>query len=471
MKWRYWLPAAACLLVLARATTYSQGSAEDQAFTIIERLPGVESNGSSEFAPLAVGWTHAVLLGHTDIALFRKAVGNESTRQISKVSVRTFFANPPGPVNRLADPDVIFDPDSGRFFIAMADTTRSRLQLLLAVSTSSSPETLSDRDWYVYRLDRNDTGVDAADFDHLAVAGDKLLVSWQRTGEPPGGPVGLGTTIRVFDKRPFTEGRVPADAPVDFVLPSTLNLRARPARGSAERDRETDRVFYDIWSQCGAANRLSWVIGAVSGLPDSPTFATREVSSPLPCVNNATTIPQPGGTPGIRIRRLAANPSYYDGRLWVFEWGDGATPGTTSGIQWMEVDVRQWPDNVTVLQAGVHREPRVWLFAPAGVVDWAGNMVLTFVRSGVSEFPSAGIGGRRVSDPAGTTRQGATLYQGQRTWDDINLGPLAGVLGAVIDPVDGSVWVTGITPTVVRPLSDIGKDSVATWIGRVVFPR
>lgn len=451
------------LLLLIGGVAFSQGAGDGSALTVLERLPGVESNGPSDFAPLAVGPAHVVLVEHTDIALFRKAVGDEAAQQLAKVPVRTFFADPPGPVDRLTDPDVVFDPEGGRFFIAIADTTRVRLQLLLAVSKSAVPETLSDRDWFVYRLDRNDAGVDEADFDHIAIAGDRLLVSWQRTADSPSGPVGLGTTIRVFDKRPFMEGSVPSAAPVDFVVPSTRNLRARPASISALRDRATGLIFYDISSQCGSGDRLTWLLGAVSGLPANPTFTTREVASPLPCANNAMRAPQPGSAEGIRLKRLAANPSYRDGKLWVFEWGDGNAAGTTSGIQWMEVDVRRWPDAVTAVQAGVHREPGVWLFAPAGVIDWAGNLVLTYSRSGPSQYPSSGLAGRLVTDAPGVTRQGDTLRQGERVWDDTD--PLAGVLGATTDPVDGSVWVSGITPTVSRPPGL--KDSVASWIGRL----
>jgi hypothetical protein len=457
---------AASILWLSGIVVFSQG--DTGAFKVLERLPSVDANGPSEFAPLAVGSGHLVLFGHSDIALFRKASGNNAATLLDKVSVRTFFANPtpPGPVDFLTDPDVVFDPEAGRFFMALADTTPGRLQLLLAVSRSPLPETMTATDWYTYRLDRNDSGIDEADFDHIAIAGDKLLISWQRTGKPSTGPIGLGTTIRVFDKRPFMQGSLPGTAPIDLVLPSDRNLRARPASISASTDRSPDRIFYDIWSDCGPGNRRRWLLGVVSGLPSSPVLTTREVATPLPCVNNATLIPQPGNAGGIRTSRLAANPSYRDGRLWVFEWGDGNATGTTSGIEWVEVDVRGWPDVVTTIQAGVHREPGVWLFAPAGIVDARGNMVLTYSRSSPSQYPSSGLAGRLVTDSPGTTRQGDTLYQGQRVWDDTDR--LASVLGAAPDFVDGSVWVSGITPTPIRPAGT--KDSSSAWVGRLHPP-
>lgn len=458
-----WLLALCVPLCLTGGAVSQTVAVGDPAFAIIERLPEVESSGPNEFAPLAVGSTHLLLVGATHITLYRKSTASEPARQVANVPVRTFFGESGGPVDRLTDPDALFDPASGRFFFVFGDTTRTRLQLVLAVSTSSTPETLTSRDWHVFRLERNDSGVDHSDFDHLAIAGDKLLISWQRTGTSPTGPVGLGTTIRVFDKRPFIDGIVPTTTPVDLVLPSTRNLRARPARVSAAGDRATDRVFYDISSQCGSGNRRSWTIGVVSGLPEAPALTTREAVSPLPCVGNALTIPQPGNAAGMRFRRLAANPAYFDGRVWLFEWGDGSAPGTTSGIEWVEVDVRGWPDTVAVLQAGVHREPEAWLFAPAGIVDWGGNLVLTYARSGLSEYPSAAVAGRLATDPSGTTRQGDTLKQSQRAWEDTD--PMAAVLGAAIDPVDGSVWVTGMTPVAVRRPGP--KDSVATWIGRL----
>lgn len=467
----HWKPLAlviaASIVLLVGVVVFSEGDAG--TFKVLERLPAVEANGSSEFAPLAVGPGHVVLFGHTDIALFRKASGNSAATLLAKVSVRTFFANttPPGPVDRLTDPDVVFDPEADRFVMAVADTTRGRLQLLLVVSKSPLPETLTATDWHTYRLDRNDSGVDEADFDHIAIAGDKLLVSWQRTRHTASGPVGLGTTIRVFDKRPFMEGSLPDTAPIDLVLLSDRNLRARPASVSASRDRSPDRIFYDIASQCGSGNRRTWLLGVVSNLAVSPVLTTREVATPLPCANNFTLMPQPGSAVSIRPRRLAANPSYRDGRLWVFEWGDGGNPGTTSGIEWAEIDVRGWPDAVTTIQAGVHRESGVWLFAPAGIVDARGNMILTYSRSGPSEYPSSGLAGRLVTDPPGTTRQGDTLHKGQRAWDSTD--GLASVLGAAPDFIDGSVWVSGITPTPVRR-PGTSFDSSAAWIGRLRPP-
>lgn len=454
--------------VVAASSTASLAFAQvDEPFKLIERLPGVEMHGPSEFAPIAAGPAHVVLFGHTDIALFRKSSGTLPAALLETIPVSTLFANavPAGPIDSLTDPDVVFDPDSNRFFMAVADTghTSGKLWLLLAVSKSSHPATLTSADWFVYRLERNDSGVDEADFDHLSIAGDSLLVSWQRTREIGPEKFGLGTTIRVFDKRPFVQGNLPAAPPIDLVLPSDRNIRARPASVAALDDRSRDRVFFDISSDCGDSGTRRWVIGAVSGLPANPVLTTREVATSLKCGNHVTAMPQKGSTQAVTVGRLAANPSYRDGRLWVFEWGGNDLQGTPSGIEWVQLDVRNWPDAVTAVQEGIYREPGVWLSAPAGIVDAAGTLVLTFLRSGSSLYPSHGTAGRLATDPPGTTRAGESLFEGLRAWDDTDR--IATVLGAAPDFSDGSVWVSGITPTLVRGPGT--KDSVTAWVGRL----
>lgn len=328
----------------------------DEPFAAAELLPKFETNGPSEFTPMGVGPAHVVLVAaNSDIVVFRKATAGAPARQLQRASIRTFFANSPGPIDRLTDPDVAFDSESQRFFIAMGDTTRTHLQLCLAVSKSATPETLTAQDWYFYRLERNET-VSEADFDHLAFAGDKLLVSWQRTDESTGSPLGVGTAIRVFDKNPFLSGTVPATPPVDLVLPSDKNLRARPASTAAAGDRSTERVFYDISSGESVNGHLTWQLGVVSGLPSNPVLTTRIVESPFATVDNNLQVPQPAGAEPIFQRRLAAIPTYHDGSLWVFEWF-GGTDGTTTGLYWMEVNVRGWPDKLSVVQSGIYREP------------------------------------------------------------------------------------------------------------------
>jgi hypothetical protein len=436
----------------------------DQAFDLLETFVGPPSDRGADIA-FAAGWGHLVLVRNNGVTLFRKSNGTDPAKQLAAVSVGAFFARVSQAGDALTDPYVVFDPDGGRFFLVMSPSPPAAqmnppLAMLLAVSKSPYPETLTDADWYVYRLSRNES-VNAVDFDKLAVAGDTLLVSWQRIDRVA--LSSLGATIRLLDKRALMSGTVPT--PTDFVLASPPSSRARPASVASSRDRQTmrDGMFYDISRSCGPTNRLTWLIGAVTGIGTTAHVDTRQVVSPFPCASNLVMAPQPGGGQ-VRFSILGTTPAYYDGRLWVFADEQGTSGQTTSGIQWMELDVRGWPDAISVMQSGTYRESGVWFYVPAAAVDWAGNLVLTFVRSGPNDYPSASYTGRLVTDPVGTLRPVRPLRSGTRTWNSNS--NLLDFSTLSVDPVDGSVWITGLVPSTAPPSGQGSEDSDA-WIGRV----
>ena len=439
--------------------------AAERSLRVFERPAVVDGNGPAEFAPLAVNPTHLVLASPTHLVIFRKANATQGdTVEIARRNVREFWGHAPGSLDRFTDPDISYDADSGRFFVVYGDTTPGNNQILLAVSKSSLPETLDDTDWYRYRLPRNDTA-DEGDFDHLAFAGNRLLISWQRTRRPATGPLGDGTMIRVLDKRPFLVGELPQIAAVDFVIPSERNLRARPASLSLARDREVDRVFFDVSSQCGAGQRWSWRIAALTNIAATPVLSERDVASQFPCFNAPTQVPQPDGAPSLSVARLAADPVYRDGRLWVFEW-NGPRDGASSGAYWAEFDVRGWPDDVRLVQSGVHEKPGLWIIASAGALDVEGNLVLTFTGVGRNRYPAMSVTGRLATDPDGTLHADVTVNEAARAWQMAS-SRLSVVMGAVADETDGGVWIAGTLPAPTRLLGSV--DSAAITVAKVTF--
>lgn len=453
----------------------------NQAFDLLETFLGSAGNFSPDIG-VAAGWAHLVLARNAGITLFRKSNGTEPAKQLASMSMSAFFARVLQTGDALTDPDVIFDPDGGRFFLVLSPSPpfaqmNPPLAVLLAVSKSSYPETLTDTDWYVYRLSREET-VNAVDFDKLAVAGDTLLLSWQRferagVDRAAQNVINRGITIQLLDKRALMSGTVPN--PTNFVLNSPLSGsgRARPASVASSRDRqrERDRMFFDIHQRCGPTNRLTWLVGAVAGIGTTARLDTREVTSPFPCGHGAPGMPpQPGG----QVKVAGGNgtvPAYYDGRLWVFADQQAASGVTTSGLQWMELDVRGWPDAISVMQSGTYTEPGVWFYKPGAAVDWAGNLVLTFARSGPNDYPSAYYTGRLVIDPLGTLRPARPLRTGTRAWGGRDLAgqPSAGNFldysTVSVDPADGSVWITGLVPSPALPSGP--TDESDAWIGRV----
>jgi hypothetical protein len=422
---------------------------QDAGLAVVETAPPLDGHGPSEFAPVASGPAHVLLAGHTDLALYRKsAAPSPAATLAARVNVREFFAALPGPVDRLTDPDVTYDPLADRFFVVYGDTTRGQNRLLMAVSKSARPAGFAGADWFFYALPRADSA-DEGDFDHLAVTRTRLLVSWQRTRLTPAGPLGDGTLIRVLDKRPFLDGTA-GETLANLLIPSERNLRARPASIAWARDREgRDRVFYDVGSDC-QNERWTWQIATVDAIETAPALQLRLITSPFSCLNAPIDVPQPGGAPRLRTSRLAMNPAYRDGRLWLFEWNDGARDGTTSALYWMELDVSRWPDQVSVVQSGVHREAGSYIHAAAGAVAPDGSAVLSYLGVGPAQFPVVRATGRAPIDEPGTLRPGITVAEATRAWQ-MPASRLATVFGAAVDVATGDVWVSGLLPVPTPP--------------------
>jgi hypothetical protein len=320
------------------------------------------------------------------------------------------------------------------------------------VSTTARPAGFTDRDWHVYALPRRDSA-DEGDFDHLAATRTRLLVSWQRTRLTEDGPLGDGTIIRVLNKRPLLDGTAPDDAIADLLIPNEHNLRARPASMAWARDREgRDRVFYDVGSDC-QDDRWTWQIAAVDMIESAPVLQTRAVASPFNCLDAPIDVPQPGDAPRLRTSRLAMNPAYRDGRLWLFEWNDGLQSGTVSALFWMELDVSHWPDRVSVVQSGVHRDTGSFIHAAAGAVAPDGSAVVSYLGVGPAQLPVVRVTGRAPIDEPGTLRPGITIAEAARAWP-MPASRLATVFGAAVDAASGDVWVSGLLPVPARPAGE-----------------
>ena len=89
---------------------------------------------------------------------------------------------------------------------------------LLAVSKSSSPQTLEPDDWYFYALDRTLDQYTATtnwgDFDHLSMNDDVVVITSSMYSFEDGSP--QGPKIRILDKSKLIHGE-PVTTWTDFV--------------------------------------------------------------------------------------------------------------------------------------------------------------------------------------------------------------------------------------------------------------
>lgn len=467
---------AASLAVLTRAQRESS-----DPFTLREEPFLAQDSRLGFFSTdiaVAIGIRHFVVARNSAITLFEKSDA-DSRRKLGEVSMNTFFAPASHPGDRLSDPIALYDTDTGRFFIGNAafndcttvDTCDGGMQL--AVSKTSTPETLTDADWYFFRFDRALQRVNGGerhvfshgDFDKLAVIGDRLLVGWQEA--PTAGNNQTSSLVRVFDVRPLLEGRDPGTWR-DLLYEG--NTRLRIATITDSRDRATDRAFFDLRSTCTTAG-MQWTIGAVVDISSNPRLDIHDAVVNTPChPSRSVPAPQSGSQRAIFIQHLSAQPAYRDGRLWVFESDGRDARDSTSEIVWAELDVHEWPA-VRVLQSGRVSGGASSAYTPAAALDSAGNLAMVFSQSGPGEFVSLYYTGRLATDPPNAMRATRALKPGTRVfnWPELNPGqPMSFVdyPAASVDPVDGSLWMAGLLPTAEAPAP--GRSEVSdVWIGRL----
>src|SRR5439155_2011100 len=166
------------------------------------------------------------------------------------------------------------------------------------------------------------------------------------------------------------------------------------------------------------------------------------------------------------IVHLGIPPVYRDGRLWVFEPRDRDALDSTSVLYWMELDVRGWPNDIRVVQSGTYSEPGVSIYGAAAALDASGNLVIVYTRSGPSDYLSVYYTGRLASDPLGSLRTGHILRSGSRrfVWVSGTQNERSQFIDyptAVVDPVDASVWITGLVPSPNQPIAGRSEESDA----------
>lgn len=380
-----------------------------------------------------------------------------------KTMAQFFGGVRPAGGNALTDPYVIYDPSSKRFFIANADGSVGcpagicTGTILLAVSKSEDPVSLSATDWYFYAFNRNRnltaTGAPTTtnqwgDFDHLGVTKDLLVLGMNMVSYDNGPPVGSGK-IRVFDKARLIRGD-PVDTWTDF---ADLPERPIPALGTV-----SDRLLLYFRSVCEAGEHL--LIGAVEGTPSAPTLTLKTVPTPDTCFGSSPLEAAQQGGPALDINHLNVAPAVSGDHLWVARieaanWNGGVI----TGVRWSEVNVSAWPSVSTTQQATLVGDH--WRYAPAIAVDPMNNLAMIYARSSDTTFAGAYYSARLNADPANTLRSERSLRTGTAAYQQINAGRnrYTDYFSAAVDPADGSIWIFGMYAT------SLGS---GTWVGNLV---
>lgn len=408
---------------------------------------------------IAVGDDRVVVISNSEVA-----VSTKSGELIDLKGLHLFFlpAIPQG-VSSAGDVAAIFDDQSGRFFLAQnAQLYPQECKPgtcvgfnMLAVSKTSSPNSLGTSDWYFFAIDRflDQTAEgpvateNGGDFDKLGVDEQHLIITSLQSRESDRAPA--GPKIRLLDKAKLIAGEEP-DTWVD-VFPdedSSLFLAGvTPARMYSESPvfffaADAPRGYPCGFTVLGINTEeifpaVTWSTASLEGNCASGDWA----------VEGAGRGPQLGGPPiAVAGTGFSTIPVFRDGRLWVAgRWQQDFGSGGVSVIRWAELDMSQWPDAVTVVQDGTIGEDKVWSFEPSLTVDSNGNLLIGYHTTGTDQYPAINVSARLASDPAGTMRPGIVVKAGTGSAERLANGRnrFADYSWMALDPVDETSWIHG----------------------------
>ena len=393
---------------------------------------------------------------------------------ITTETLRTFFAGLRQPTESAFDPRVVYDPNSGRFFVSAAGRITNASckagvdcvsHLFLAVSKTSSPVTTGSDDWFFYGFDATLDGTTPTanwiDFPTLGVDPSLVVIAAEMFSFSDGSfqyvkvrvlnkaTLTAGGTVTPFDFFKLTDPQtgftsITTPAAVTFGAPGTFFLMS------------SSRTF-------GSCNMI--VRGIVNGT-SAPTMTTGLAAAPGTCGDPPDAAQPPEAMPldtgDNRLRNLV----YRNGSLWAAQTvAKNFGSGTVAAIRWVQAEVSGGPTTPRILQDQTYGQDGVSFMYAAVAVDAANNVGLAFTRSSASEFPSAYYTARLAGDPPSTLQASALLKAGGSTYEklDPNGTNRWGDYSAIaVDRVDGSFWAFAEYAT--------GGATWGMWVGQFSLP-
>lgn len=347
--------------------------------------------------------------------------------------------------DQVAEPWVIFDPNSGRFIASAGEFGANKGFLYLAVSKTSNP--LTSADWHKYSLGRSGThqgpsfpGVPTyPDYAKVGVDGDAIYITSSHFAKDQS-ITGNFSHAELFaiDKSPLLTGgplQILHDEPV-ITDPQLIPGHPAIVFGPAP-------AMYFVQATARQPDNTI-LIHALTDIFGTPMRTVSPVT--VADYNRPPNVPQRGSSillENIDARLMSA--VVRNGALWTSHAVQDPSDGE-SVVRWYQFDITALPNAPAALvQSGdVDPGPGIHTWLPAINVDGDGNMGLSFSVGGANQYAAIGYTGRLADDPAGTTlpvqmaRTGAGPYT-QGGWGEYS--------GLAIDPDGYTFWLLNEYPT------------------------
>lgn len=456
------------------------GSSAAQSLTLTDSFEAIPYTGWIPCDPvIAAGPASLVTMVNSKMVIFDKK-GTKLFEQ--SLSGASGFWGGQNASSSVAEPWVIFDPNSSRFVAVAADFGSGKGAIYLAISKSATP--LLSTDWQKYRIERSGT------HQNPAFAGVPTYPDYVRAGVDAGAVyitsvhfakdqnvTMLFSHAEAFgiDKNSLLSGGDPIfvyDEPVitgDMVFSLQPAIVYGPAPAMYFVQSVTRRPSSEI------------VVHAVVGRTRTPSVVA------VPAFDRPPNVPQPGSSTlldNIDARVMSA--VVRNGSLWTAHAVRDPAVDAESLVRWYELNVSGFPGGTAVLAQSGNVDPgtgvHAWL--PHIEVDAAANMALGFSVGGTSRYASIGYTGRRAGDPLGFTmpvriaRAGAGAYtlQGWGEYSGLSIDPDGRTFWLFHEyATSGGQWQTfaGAFQVDARPKVDVAYDGFETgnfsgvtgWVG------
>lgn len=338
------------------------------------------------------------------------------------------------------DPKVVYDEHSDRLLVVALVRVIGApniSQILLAVSKSDSPDTLTASDWYFTAIDSKlgISGLETwADYPGFEVDEEAIYVTNNMFTFSPFGLYG-GVRLWIVDKGEFDGGFYtggPASVSVHNpyagggIATTTMPalVHGDDGVGGSGSDIGTFLVSYS-----GLSNGVSEFLQVVTvrdplGRTGGPIFEQEfleigDIETGFPALPGA-----PQADTAITINtndRRALDAVWRDGALWMVTTirpnsNFGPDQGQATAA-WLKVDTAQGPGSLVIADGGIvggeDIAPGAFTFFPAIAVNRRGDMKIGFSASAPTIYAGAYVTGKRVEDPAGTVRPSNVVRAGE----------------------------------------------------------
>ncbi len=399
--------------------------------------------GASVIPPdnnLGVGPNHVFQMVNSVGRISDKSGGSAST-----FTLRSFFS-----LSKVgeADPRVIFDAQSGRWFAVYLEYTLTAVSSLrLAVSRTSDPTSFC-----VYQIGNPTNETFLQDYPALGVSDDKVILTYNAFAAFVNF---LGAGYYVLNKANLTA--CTSSVSIVRIPPNSSRNSVHPAQAVSS----TSNAFMLMHGGGGLTLfTVSGVPGVSSVVETSQTFAVRPWGAPPDA-------PQLGSPVLLDTNDDRVLSAAWRNNSLVLAGNEACIPsgdvGARSCLRVLEIRT----DTNTVQQDMTFAASGTYYYFPALRPDGAGNLYVVFTASSATAFASVRMTGRLANDPLNTLQASVELRTGggaQLDADAQGHGRMGDYAGAATDPSDPTVvWVMG------EYIASTGGRTWGTYVAQLNF--